>query len=286
MKQLLTIAAALLLGAGSFAQMSEIRGIIKSETRKEINLFGVEDGELKLMATTQLGEDGSFGFLFTPPEEGFYALGYNDTKQSAAQYPLYLKKGDKAEVTIEGKRIEYTGKQTPENTVLSSWNKLTEDLKIKAIYFIEPPLSTYKDFFPAFTSVSSKTDGFRKTINTKNPKFNELMKDLTYFDMDLYAMNFVTTPRKEHPKDEDLIPYYKTIVQKDKFKTDNVLATIYGKKLLYGYAARASRMGNSTFLDSALTCFNTDRQKGVYLFMRMAPFIQSYTAVRRPFDQI
>src|SRR6188768_2631963 len=113
MSKLLSITIAMFICASSFAQMSEIRGIMKSETRKEINLFGVEDGELKLIATTQLGEDGSFGFLFTPPEEGFYALGYNDTRQSAAQYPLYLKKGDKAEVTIEGKRIVYTGKQTP-----------------------------------------------------------------------------------------------------------------------------------------------------------------------------
>src|SRR5688572_406397 len=150
MKQLLTVAVALLLGAGSFAQMSEIRGVIKSETRKDINLYGVEDGDLVLMATTQLGEDGSFGFLFTPPSEGFYAVGYNDTKPSSAQYTVYLKKGDKAELLIEGKRVKYTGKQTPENTVLASWNGLTEDLKIKSIYFMEPPLSSYKDFFPAF----------------------------------------------------------------------------------------------------------------------------------------
>src|SRR5688572_9598573 len=150
MKKFLTYAALLLFSAGGFAQMSEIRGIIKSETRKDINLFGVEDGELKLIATTQLGEDGSFGFLFTPPSEGFYAVGYNDTKPSSAQYPVYLKKGDKAELVIEGKRMKYTGKQTPENTVLASWNGLTEDLKIKSIYFMESPLSSYKDFFPAF----------------------------------------------------------------------------------------------------------------------------------------
>jgi thiol-disulfide isomerase/thioredoxin len=249
---------------------------MKSESRKDINLFCVEDGELKMIATTPLGEDGSFGFLFTPPEEGFYAVGYSDTKPSSAQYPLYLKKGDKAEVAIEGKQIKYIGKQTPENTVLSSWNKITEELKIKAIYFMEPPLSTYKDFFPVFTSVLPKAEEFRKTIKTKNTRFNELMKDLTYFDMDLYATNFVSTPRKEHPKEEDLIPYYKTIVQKDKYKTDNVLSTIYGKKLLYNYAGRTSKKGNGLLIDSVLTYFNTDRQKGVYAFARMAPFIQSY----------
>src|SRR4051794_4772827 len=123
MRKLLSITIAMFICASSFAQMSEIRGITKSETRKEINLFGVEDGELTLIATTLLGEDGSFGFLFTPAAEGFYAVGYNDLRPSSAQYPVYLKKGDKTELMIDGKHMEYTGKQTPENTVLASWNK-------------------------------------------------------------------------------------------------------------------------------------------------------------------
>ena len=52
--------------------------------------------------------------------EGFYAVGYNDNRPSSAQYPVYLKKGDKTELMIDGKHMEYTGKQTSENTVLAS----------------------------------------------------------------------------------------------------------------------------------------------------------------------
>src|SRR5215831_2060057 len=100
MKKLLTIAALLCCSVYGFTQMSEIRGIMKPSPKKDINLYCVEDGELKLMATTVLAEDGSFGFLFSPASEGFYAIGHEDNKMASAQFPVYLKKGDNAEVVI------------------------------------------------------------------------------------------------------------------------------------------------------------------------------------------
>ncbi|WP_182961162.1 TlpA family protein disulfide reductase [Pedobacter gandavensis] len=272
MRLILTLVTLLLAKVG-FAQMSEIRGSIQNGTQKDISLFRVTDGKAEMIANTQLGVDGSFGFLFTPLNEGFYAVGYAKLEKGAL-FPFYLKKGDKAEIQIDKRRMQFVGKQSPENTILSSWIKLTQELKVKSIYFMELPLSTYQDFFPELTRIAAETHDFRKTIKTKNENFNRLMTALTYFDMDYYAMHFLRTPRKEFAKKEDYPAYYKSIVVDGKFKNDDVLSTLYGEALLVDYADFAG--GKTTNIDERLKFFSTDQQKGVYTLFRMTPFMQSY----------
>lgn len=275
MKQLIVGVALMLACVGAFAQMSEIRGVVKPNFRTDINLYRVDDGELKLIGRTVLGVDGSFGFLFTPTAEGFYVLGWQDRRPSSAQYPVYLKKGDKAQVAIDGKRIAYPGKQTPENAVLASWTDLTEELKIKAVYFADTPLSTYRDFFPAFQLVNKQTDAFRKSIRTPNARFNELMKELTWWDMDLYALNFLHTPRKEFPKKEDLIPYYQQIAVKDRLQNDDILSVLDGQRMVMAYAEHA-RGDKHESHEATMDRLTTDRQKGVFIYARAVPFIQNF----------
>ena len=159
MKKYISLAVLLLCVACGFAQTCEISGTAKPATRNVIYLFSIEDGEPKWLASSKLAEDGSFHFSFTPQYEGFYVLGA--FKLLGGQYPLYLKKGDKAEVAIDGNRIEYPGQQTPENRVLAAWNGLTEGLKRKSVHYMSRPASTYKDFFPAFTAVAAQAGHFR-----------------------------------------------------------------------------------------------------------------------------
>ena len=271
MRLILTLVT-LLLAKVSFAQMSEIRGVMQNSTQKEISLFSIEDGKQQLLATTKPADDGTFGFLFTPAIEGFYAVGY-DSWEKGALFPVYMRKGDKSEIAIDRRRMQFVGKQTPENAILSSWNALTQELKVKSIYFMEQPLSTYEDFFPELTRVAALTDGFRKTIKTKNENFNRLMTSVTYFDMDLYAMSFVRTPRKAHPKKEDYPPYYNTIVVDNKFTNDDVLSYLFGEKFLYSYADQA---GGKETTYTKVKYFSSDRQKGVYLLFRETPFLLNY----------
>ncbi|HTM98449.1 MAG TPA: hypothetical protein VL088_06900, partial [Pedobacter sp.] len=273
MKKLLIIIV-LLLAKTSFAQMSEIRGVMKNGTQKDIYLYSIVDGKSELLAGTQLGEDGSFGFLFTPSNEGFFTVGYSKFEKGAL-FPVYMKKGDKAEIAIDKRRMMFVGKQTPENTILSSWTNLTQELKVKSVYFMESPLSTYVDFFPALTEVAAQTDAFRKTIKTKNENFNRLMTSITYFDMDYYAMHFIRTPRKSgfQPKKENYPPYYSTIKIEDKFKNDDVLSYLYGEMLINEYA---DYLGGRTTIDQKMKLLSTDRQKGVYALFKQTPFIQSY----------
>src|SRR2546428_8995675 len=95
-KQILAVAL-LLSSINVIAQVSIVKGVLTAEIKEgerslywinkpvdnknprpvldNISLFKVEDGELKIIATTQLNEDGSFAFKFKPNYEGFYAIG-------------------------------------------------------------------------------------------------------------------------------------------------------------------------------------------------------------------
>jgi len=280
MKKYLSLAVLLLSTVYSFAQTCEISGTVKSKLATLIYLFEIEDGEPKLISSVKRAEDGSFRFWFTPKYEGFYVLG--GFTLLAGQHPLYLKKGDKAEVIIDDKRIEYLGQQSPENTVLAAWNSLTEGVKIKSVYYSSRPASIYKDFFPAFTTVAAQADSFRSTIKTKNARFNQLMKQVTYFDLDFYGLNFLATPRAEQPRQEDLLPWYKTIVVKDKFKNDDILLTPCGKKYLLLYADYAAP---SKKTEDGIQYLSTNRQKGIYVFSKEAPALKTYVQFTQMMDK-
>ncbi|MDI3319800.1 TlpA family protein disulfide reductase [Pinibacter soli] len=271
MKKILMMAA-LFLSTTAFAQMSEIRGVAKNTTLKEISLFKIVDGEIELMATSSISSTGAFGFLFEPENEGFFVVGYD--KLGLAQWPLYLKKGDKASIATDGKWMKFVGPQTPENTVYSSWVNLTQDIKYKAIYFIDPPLSTYKDFFPEFEKVLSQVDAFKKTIKTKNATFNHLMNSIARYDMDYLALNFLLTPRKAHPTEAERMPYYSTIEQKNKFPDDDILSMPNGMKFMRSYASFTGKPKST--LKERSEYFTTDVQKGAYLIEVGASSFRDY----------
>nr|WP_121271415.1 TlpA disulfide reductase family protein [Pedobacter schmidteae] len=284
MKKIILSASLLISTLFASAQMSEIKGIVKPEkasVKENIALMKIEDGEPTVIATTRLADDGSFGFLFKPAYEGFYAVGSPDLLK--AQFPVYLKAGDKAEVTFDNFDAEFTGVNTPENTVLGKWANLTKALKRKSVYFMGGGISTYVDFFPELTAVAAQTDAFRKTIKTKNAKFNELTKDLTVFDLDFYALNLLRTPRSKHPEKSDYPAYYSTIVVKNKFPNDNILGTLYGRRALGMYAEFAA--GSGADMNQRLSFLTTNRQKGEYVFYSEGRGIKSYDKYQHMVDQ-
>ena len=265
------------------AQMSQVTGIVKAEKatiKESIALMKIEDGEPKVIATTNLAEDGSFAFMFKPGYEGFYAVGSPDMMKG--QFPIYLKPGDKAEVAFDNVNAEFTGENTPENTVLSKWANLTKSLKRKSVYFMGS-FSTYEDFFPELTTVAGQTDAFRKNIKTKNAKFNALMKDLTVYDMDFYAVNFLRTPRSKHPKVEDYPAYYSTMVVKNKFPNDQILSTLYGKRAMSMYAEFAA--GRGADMNQILSVLTTTTQKGEYVLYSQTMGMKSYDRYKRMVDE-
>ena len=54
-----------------------------------IQLFGVDKGEKKVLASASYNQNGYYGFSFIPKYEGFYVVGNGKNYE----YPLYLKAG-------------------------------------------------------------------------------------------------------------------------------------------------------------------------------------------------
>ncbi len=198
---------------------------------KTIQLFGVENGQKKILASASYAQNGYYGFSFIPEYEGFYVLGDGRNYE----YPLYLKVGDAVSLFMDKDTVYLTGKHnTPENKVLYEWVNLSKRVCEKSIFFTRTH-SIYEDFFPEFEALLSKIEPFRENIKTKNVHFNELMKRFVDFEMDRYALNFIYTPRSKHPSKEQRIAYYHSIINKDKFKDEVVLEMPDGMKLLRLY---------------------------------------------------
>ncbi|WP_164113039.1 MULTISPECIES: TlpA family protein disulfide reductase [Sphingobacterium] len=277
------LSAALLVGfTATVAQVSEIRGTVKAEhasIKDNISLMKIEDGEPKVIATSNLSKNGFFGFLFIPESEGFYVLGSPDI--SKGQFPVYLKPADKAELTIDGVHAEFTGENTPENIVLDKWLTFTKKIKRMSVHpmtiLSKSDLSSYKDFFPELTAIASQTDEFRKGIRTNNLYFNELMKEVTTYDIDFYALSFLrlpSTPWAPTPKKEDYPAYYGSIVSKNKFPNDKLFSVHYGKSYLKEYVDFAS--DNNLDMAGKLGLLATDRQKAEYILYTQIPKIKTY----------
>jgi peroxiredoxin len=244
------------------AQMSMITGTVTGERiPEEIHFFTIHDGAAVHYASTRLNGEGTFGFLIPLAEEGFYAIGQQGV--GSVVFPLYLKPGDHVNVEIEGTNIRFPGEQTPENKVLGGWLTLGEDIRLKSMFFART-MSDYEDFFPDFGVFVEKAESFRTGINTPNTRFNHLMKEVVGFDMDLYAINFLYTPRTKHPERSDWPAYYHGIVKDKRFPDDTVLETLFGARLLGFYPRFAAGTGvNDTEL--LLSHLGTNRQKVVYL---------------------
>ncbi|MCO4294055.1 TlpA family protein disulfide reductase [Solitalea sp. MAHUQ-68] len=300
MKKKILAVALLLASFSAFAQVSIVKGVIKAETKEgerslfkintpvsendnafyfvnDISLLKLEDGEFKVAATTQLNEDGSFAFKFKPTYEGFYAIGYGGREWDKGQFPLYLKPGDNAEVSVNMNKfhVDLVGKNTPENQVLVSWANLIEEVKNMAVYWTSFSGKNYRDFFPVFETVVPKAEAFRKNINTKNATFNTLMKELTGYEMDGFALRFIYTPRSVHPKKEDMPAYYDGIVVKNKFPNNDIFSLPLGKAFLPLYVIYATRnMNPSPSFEDKLACLGTDLQKGEFLLLEKTPFFK------------
>ena len=82
---------------------------------KTIQLFGVENGQKKILASASYAQNGYYGFSFIPEYEGFYVLGDGRNYE----YPLYLKVGDAVSLFMDKDTVYLTGKHnTPENKVI------------------------------------------------------------------------------------------------------------------------------------------------------------------------
>lgn len=226
------LALAMLFGTMSMGyanQVSVISGTWNRKTAKPIMLFKVENGALKELASSQLTGGNRFAFAFTPEREGFYVIGQNG-QSSVSNYTFYFKPGDMLNVTVDPKGYTLTGDNTPENKELAAWHDFVEPLEEKAVYFMTNS-STYVDFFPLLEEKLEQLSNYN-TGYAGNPGFSEAFKSLRKYDILLYALSFVQSPRSAHPQGEDFPDYYRLIDLSDVTSSTDLLKYPYGMRII------------------------------------------------------
>lgn len=272
MKKTLVLIFALLSLNLVLAQSVIISGKVTSERRPaDLSLVTIVDGNTAVIATAVPSADGLFGFAFTPDYEGFYMIG--GVKDTDVQFPVYIKGGENFNVVINDKAISYEGKLSAENKILAQWVAMSEVVRNKSHYWMGS-MSIYKDFFPEIEALAAKVPAFVAGINTKNAKFNALMKDYVKFSTEYYAINFLMVPRASHPNKDELAGYYKTIVTSNHFPNDNVLQIPLSKRYMSMYVTFASEREKDT--DKQLLILGTDKQKAEYLSYSTLTRFKSY----------
>ncbi|MCL2561060.1 MAG: TlpA family protein disulfide reductase [Rikenellaceae bacterium] len=271
-KFILTAMLSLFTGSLVFGQMSTVSGNINVERAgREISLFLIEDGANKPISTTVIAEDGSYGFLFRPPYEGFFMVGEDNFMFPTA--PVWLKPGDNARIDFvwTSDKLEINLRETentPENIVLGRWLKLSENTRIMSLHWQGGAGGryTYEEFFPALDLLLQERDKFRESISTPNPRFNKAMNEFIDLNTEFIATHFIFTPRRIHPSPEQMHPFISDMVVAGRFADNSVLQMPWGARSISMYVNNA--MGRDR-RNSTETFLLTDELRGVYFLPRI-----------------
>lgn len=264
MKNLLLIVLLHLALASCANEYSTIKGFADTRKWGKISLFQTVDGNIREYAMTEVGKDGSYGFMIKPEKPGFYALG-----DDRLNFVIYLKGGEEVNIDLGETKAMLNGKNTKENKALYLWENYAADIRLKSVYF-DLTHSTYEDFFPEFETFVSGLDKLKEKLKSGNRDFDSSLQKLVDYETDYYAIVFLYTPRTKHPERSMWPDYYNHIVQESKFVKDDVLQFPYGIRMIDSYVNMAYSMHpkdleGMDYWDYCLEFLPNKRLKGEYL---------------------
>lgn len=235
--------------AGTFAQQrTTIQGKVIPDNIKEVNMFRIENGEIRQVAGTEVSANGFYGFLFEPVSEGLFLVGTKDI-----HFPVYVKPGDVVNLNIEDLKAVLTGKNSEENVKLYEWLQLSETVRVKAAYFSKM-ISTYRDFFPELEELAPKAETFAASVKMKNKVFESLLKQMVGYDMLYYPLLYLQTPRIEHPNKDEYPIFYSRLNAEKLLEDTGILQMPYGMRAIRTYAIFSYlQTGKSYSLDLLLS---------------------------------
>ncbi len=266
---------------------AEVRGRVEKDKMTKVNLFKVEDGITDLIATTNVGKDGFYGFSFAPADSGYYLVG---GLKELERIRIYLKPGDRAEVNILEDSLLIAGKKSYENYLLSEWQSMFEPVRRRVLH-MSYILYTYKQFFPYFQEFLPKAREFKSKINTKNEVFNELLKRTIDYDLDYMALMILRAPKADpethqpgQPKPENYSGYYSTLENPDNYRDAVLLQQHYGVDFLKRYTDFVlERNGKERTLKNRLECL-PDPLLQAELVLENASYARTYDQFRKVVD--
>lgn len=224
---------------------TEVRGRVEEDKMQEVNLFKVEDGAVSVIAKTNVGKDGLYGFSFVPSDSSYYQVG---GLKEFERIRIYLKPGDRAKVNFLKDSLVITGKKSDENYLLSEWEGMFGPVRSK-VSQLDYMLTMSKhffpyflDFFPYFLDFLPKVQEFKSKINTKDEVFNELLRRTVDYDLDYIALMILRIPRADsetyqhgQSKSENYSEYYATLENRDNYRDAALLQQPYGVDFLKLY---------------------------------------------------
>lgn len=222
MKKLTLILLLLLtFAASAFAQdMSIVKGTWEREKAENIKLYQIDKNyALDEIASSSIGDDGSFTFAFRHKSEDVFVIGTSTGPINL--FCFYFKPGDQLNLKVTANSYLLEGENTPENKEMAKWHDYIQPLEEMAIYFARKK-STYVDFFPVLEEKVEALGSYPKA-NTSNRLFNERFEDFKRFNFLDIAISFLYTPRTAHPQGEDFPDYYRNINLADLTKTAAIL---------------------------------------------------------------
>ncbi|WP_430813278.1 TlpA family protein disulfide reductase [Carboxylicivirga sp. RSCT41] len=216
--KLITAVALLALMLTSCATKNTEFAIIKGQfigekEGREIHLCKVEHGETQKVAVTSLGSDGRFGFAYAVDEPGLYVVNVMWDKSLRAVKKdhnlkrVYLEKGTELEISISDGTYQLLASNSPKNNLMSEWNAQVDSVFSYSHGFSYNILD-YTSFFPVLPEFVEQGKAFKSKIKSGDQSFDELMNLMVETDLNLAALNFIYTPRSQHPERKDYPDYY------------------------------------------------------------------------------
>lgn len=237
MKKITLLSLLLCMALLASAQKQTIvQGKVEKKRNSIVKIFEARNGEAVQVASAPIQDDGTFCVKFTPEKEGFYAIA-----DFRIEHTIYVKGGEEINIDLLEKKAVLAGENTPENRALYQW----EDFSAEIRFHSTAPMVmhwSYKTFFPEFEKFLTKIDSVKNAISPVNKKFDALLREKIDYDVDYYAMQFLSMPNTVHPTRNDWPPYYDTLVSDDKMTSEDILQLPYGLRAIMAYANFASRI--------------------------------------------
>lgn len=241
---------------------------------REIHLCKVEHGSKTKVATSQISENGSFGFNQPIEEPGLYVVNVVWSKAQITDRNdhdltrLYLEGGTAVNVEIEKGSYKLLQTNCVKNKTLEEWSNVMDTL-FAISHGIGKNFTTYKDYFPLLPEYESKMKEFQKGLNSGDASFDELMKLMVETDLATSALRMLQSMRTIHPKKEEYPAYYKEMVEKLKPNSIRLLELPNGREYLRAFSLHAvlnysKTATQSNYFEESMNQIDNDLLKGYY----------------------
>ena len=207
--------------ASSFGNVAVVSGTWERNMKvNQIRLYQMIDGALTEIASSTLNADNMFFFAVNPQPEGFYFIGVNP--QPANRYTIYLKSGDRLDLTITEDSYLLNGDNSKENVELKKCHEFMTPVEQQAVYFLKANLPSFRDYFSV---LEQKATEFAKMppSRTGNRTFDRKFDAYKKIDFPFQAVASLFIPRSAHPTANEYPKYFHDLNHVDFVQTTELL---------------------------------------------------------------